>query len=258
MADELEEAAAKGRAERAAADAERARAQARSDEDERVEAERRYWASVSRWGIFRVSGMGFYYLFMLWLFVLGPLNIFIFLWLRPPEWIFHVLVPGRGRLYLPIPATLVAIAIWYVAGFMCRRAVARERAFLASLPFAVTGWEERLGVYPSKTGHDLAFIIGFVDATPGAELVRDVLSSDGGTCTPASPSRRWRSTCAEILSDHPSTRRRSTADGAGELQVKRGKTRFKRLFEIDVAIVRLARIRFRAGHCAMMLRIARS
>lgn len=179
MADELEEAAAKGRAERAVADEKLARYRARSAEAERVEADRRYWASVSRWGIFRVSGMGFYYLFLLFLFLLAPLNIMILVWLRPPEWLFHVLVPGRGRLYLPIPAALIAIAIWYYAAFACRRAVARERAFIASLPFAVTGWEERLGVYPSR-GKDLAFTLAFVDKAPGAELVRDVLSSDGG------------------------------------------------------------------------------
>lgn len=181
MDDDLDKAAAEGRAKREAAAAEKARDQARRDEAERFESERRFWASVSRWGIFRVSGMGFYYLLLFYLFVLVPLNIVILVWLRPPDWLFHLLVPGRGRLYLPIIATLVAIGMWYVAGAMCRRGVVRERAWVASLPFAVSGYEERLGVYPSSAGKDLAFTLRFTGDAPAADVIRDVLSSDGGT-----------------------------------------------------------------------------
>ncbi|HEY1586106.1 MAG TPA: hypothetical protein VGH63_10505, partial [Polyangia bacterium] len=180
MAGDLEDAAAKGRARRAAADAEKARTQARRDAEARLEVERRYLASVSRWGIFRVVGMGPYYLFLFWLAVLAPLNILLLLWLQPSDLVFHILVPGHGRLYLPIPATLVAIAMWFVAAAMCRRADAKERAWIASLPYRVTGYEERLGQYPSKYGKDLAFHIEFAAASPSAAVVRDVLSSDGG------------------------------------------------------------------------------
>jgi len=182
MDDELDKAAAEGRAKREEAAARKARYEARRDEAERVELERRFWASVSRWGIFRVSGMGFYYLMMFWLFVLAPLNIIALVYLRPPEWLFHVLVPGRGRLYLPIPATIIAIGMWYFAGWMSRRGVARERAWVASLPYAVTGYEERLGVYPSR-GKDLAFTLRFVGESPAPDVIRDVLSTDGGTWT---------------------------------------------------------------------------
>jgi hypothetical protein len=181
--DELEDAAAKGRAQRAAADADKARYQERRDAAERRELELRCWASLSRWGIFRVAGMGPYYLFLFWLFALVPLNILILVWLRPSEQLFHILVPGHGRLYLPIIATVVGIAIWFIAGAMCRRAVARERAWLGSLPYRVTGYEERLGLYPSRGGKDLEFTLEFVDASPGASVVRDVLASDGGEWT---------------------------------------------------------------------------
>src|SRR5262252_267688 len=155
MADDLEDAAKRGRAKRRAAEDEKARAQARSDEAERVEGVRRFQASLTRWGIFRVSGMGPYYLFLLWLFVLAPLNILALVWLDPSENVFRLLVFGRGRFYLFILAMLLVIAIWYVAGAMCRRAAAREQAWLASLPYRVTEYAERLGEYPSKSGKDL-------------------------------------------------------------------------------------------------------
>ncbi len=183
MPRELEDAAAEGRAVRAAADAEKTREQERRDAAERRERELRFWASVSRWGIFRVAGMGPYYLFLFWLFVLGPLNILILVWLQPSEQLFHILVPGHGRLYLPIVATLVAVAIWFIAGARCRSAAAKERAWAASLPYRVTGYEERLGLYPSRGGKDLEFTIEFIADAPGAAVVRDVLSSDGGEWT---------------------------------------------------------------------------
>ena len=77
MPAELEDAANKGRAKRAAADADKTRAQARREAEAQLEREHRFWASLSRWGIFRVSGMGGYYLFFFWLAALAPLNILL-------------------------------------------------------------------------------------------------------------------------------------------------------------------------------------
>ena len=137
--------------------------------------------ALTLWGLF-TGDMRWFYAFVLFGVPLAVINIVGLVYLKVPEIVFMLLVPGHGRLFLPIPALLLTLfLLLYVAPRMCRRALERERAWIASLPFVVTGYEKCLGDSYSDNQSLVSLHCVFVDrVAPG---LAEILAADGGTWT---------------------------------------------------------------------------
>jgi hypothetical protein len=145
--------------------------------------QRRLWWSLSWWGMFK-SDMGFYYQLLTYLFVFMPLGFGLVLALHPDTTLAHVLLPGRGKLVVPLPALLGAGLFWFWNATAVDRAVARERAWQDALPFKVTGYEECLGDDPDRNDDRLALVFTFGDRTPTpAQILGWLAGDDGGAWT---------------------------------------------------------------------------
>ena len=175
----LDELAAKGKAnDRRAIDAE-AREKAEKVAKDVLERDRNRWRALSRWGL--LTGE-LWWLNAFWL-LFCPLTvacILIMVKLDVSDTVAHIIMPGSGRLYLPLPVIVVMfIAIKY-AKVAVRRAVERERRWLDSLPFKVTGYLECLGSYYRDNESEITLKFEFASGHGPREL-RAILASDGGT-----------------------------------------------------------------------------
>jgi hypothetical protein len=179
MSDELDKIAERGRERERKAKAAQDDAQALQKKKDAREREQYVWESLSRWSLL-TGDMWLMNSFWM-LFVPGFAGtILLLVKLNVSNTVGNILVPGHGRLYFPWPVFLVATAIIKLAPRFCRRAVERERAFIASLPFAVKQYEDCLGDYHRRNESEVTLILEFAGDRPEHALLVDVLKADGG------------------------------------------------------------------------------
>lgn len=179
---DLDELAARGKASEDATQAEAVLAEARRAKEQQLERHRQRWRALSAWGLFTGGyESSFAPVFFLLFAPLTVANILILVKLRVSDTVAMIVMPGHGRLYLPIPAVLLMIGTIVYARRAVRRAVVREAAMLASLPFEVTGFLECLGSYYRDNQSNIDLDFDFEGEPP--RQLREILASDGGTWT---------------------------------------------------------------------------
>jgi hypothetical protein len=174
MADELDELAAKGRASDARKASAKRGAQERKTKEQREDEEVERWRALTWWAMFTSATKWIAALFL----VVAPLlvgSVFVMLHFHLPD--------ATAKVFLPIPPVVGTALVLLLAPVMCRRAVAREARWAASLPFAVTGYLDCLGSYYGENERCMYLAFAFAGEPPAA--LRDILAADGGEWTVA-------------------------------------------------------------------------
>jgi hypothetical protein len=163
---------------RAAEDAARtAKADAKRAAEDQKERQRILWWSCSWGGVFK-SALGWYYLFLFCGFVLAPITVIAFGWIRPSPTLAKILFPGAKKV-IPVPTVIAGVLIWWWATTAAHRGLRKERQWIAALPFQLTGYEECLGDSPGDNRY-LELRFTFAGEAPPDQTLLDVLSGDGG------------------------------------------------------------------------------
>lgn len=153
---------------------ERAYIEKQRAEEDQVERKNRLGWAVSWTGMFS-SPLGGVYLFYVFavstMLMVGLAAVFS---IALPRW----LMPG-GTKVVPVPTTIGIFFFWLYTRGAPKRAVARERAWIRSLPFALHGYEEALGDSPSQNEKFIELRFKFEKDPPDDQLI-DLLSGDGG------------------------------------------------------------------------------
>jgi hypothetical protein len=172
MADELDELAAKGRASDARNAAAQRRAEAVKAHERADKEEIERWRAVTWWAMLTSATKWTAALFL----VFGPMFLATILVMS------HFETPATVAFFvLPVAPVVGTALVMLAAPAMCRRAVAREARWAASLPFAVTGYLDCLGSYYDHNERCMYLAFAFEGEPPAA--LRDILAADGGTWT---------------------------------------------------------------------------
>jgi hypothetical protein len=169
-------------------------ARSRAEEDQEAR-KQRLWASVSWTGLF-TGPLGWLYLFLLWaassMALVGILTV-----TGASGQLIHLMFPG-GTKVLPIPPTVAVFFFWLWVRGAPARSLKREQAWVASLPFKLTGYEEALADSPRENAARLELRFSF-DREP--ERLAELLGA-GFQTNPRNGHMVWEGGIARGGDDH--------------------------------------------------------